>query len=104
MDRDFFSKRLFSIAFYQYQYIPFKIERLYYFKYIRKLRYHLITLGYDGKNDVDKALSYIHAFEDRESRRIKNGFICKPKKALHLACSDAKDVVESMRRYEGIES
>jgi putative IMPACT (imprinted ancient) family translation regulator len=63
-----------------------------------------MTLGYNGSDDVNKALQFIGQFEKKETGRAKNGFFYKPKKALAQACEDCRDVMESMRRYEGVES
>ena len=99
MDNDFFSKHLLTIARETYVHILFKKERLYYYKYIRKLRYHVIHLS---DRSVDNALGYVDAFEYTQSKRIKNGVFVKPKKMLALACKDVRDVVKSMRRFEGV--
>jgi hypothetical protein len=104
VDLEFFSNRLHTIASYQYGYIGLKSEQKYYFRYVKKLRYKLLTLGYNGISEVNRALNLIKSFEEKEQYRVKNGLLCKPRKALEQACEDCRDVMESMRRYEGVES
>jgi hypothetical protein len=61
-----------------------------------------MTLGYNGNEDVNKALQFINQFEKKEIKRVKNGFFYKPSKALIQACRDCRDVMESMKIYEGV--
>jgi hypothetical protein len=101
MDYIFFQKHLLTIARYTHSRILFRKERLYYYKFVRKLSYHIRYL--DDKN-VTKAIAYVGIFEDRQERRIRNGFFIKPRKVLRLACQDVKDVLESMKRFEGTDA
>src|SRR5580700_4195500 len=99
MDTFFFLKRLFVIAQYRHAHILFKKEQKYYQRYLMKLAYHIETLG---TTDIDKALEYSNEFEYKQRLRIKNGFFIKPRKALGLACEDVRDVLQGMKRWEGI--
>ena len=102
MDIQFFSKRLLVIARYRHQGLWLRREKLYYFKYIRKLNNHLKTLGYSGAEDITKAMNYIRVFEKKESKRVRNGFFSKPSRILGLACADTRDVLNGMKRFEGV--
>ncbi len=99
MDTFFLSQRLLTIARHRHKSIYFKKERLYYYRYMLKLSYNL---EYLGNPEVDKALAYVKSFEFRQSKRIRNGFFYKPKRMLALACEDARDVLEGMRRWDGV--
>ena len=102
MDIQFFSKRLLVIAKYRHHGIWLRRERLYYFKYIRKLNNHLKTLGYSGVEDISRAMNYIRVFEKKEAKRVRNGFFSKPGRILELACADTIDVLNGMKRFEGV--
>lgn len=99
MDTSFLSQRLLTIARYRHSHILLKKERLYYYRYMLKLSYNL---EYLGAKDVNEALGYVQKFRDTQGRRIRDGFFIKPRKALFLACVDAQDVLQSMKRYEGV--
>jgi len=99
MDTKFFSRHLLTIAKHNHKYIPFRKERLYYYRFIRKLNYHII---YFCSKNVTDMVKYVNNFENKQTNRIGNGFLIKPKKALNLACEDVRDVLESMKRFEGV--
>lgn len=99
MDASFFSKSLLTIAQYRHQNILLKKERSYYYRYIMKLSYNIKFL--DSK-DIAKAIEYVEEFKYKQAKRIRDGFFTKPKKALFLACEDTKDVLEGMRRWDGV--
>jgi hypothetical protein len=98
MDQLFFSKHLLTIARHTHSRILLKKEKLYYYRYIRKLSYHIKHLN---RNNLTKAMEYVKAFECKEANRIQNGFWVRPRKVLFLACQDVKDVLKSMERWEG---
>jgi hypothetical protein len=100
MNTTFFLQRLLTIAQYRHSRILLKKERRYYQRYVMKLSYHIEHLY--GKN-ITEAIQYVEEFESRQGSRVKNGFFTKPRKALSLACADVKDVLESMKRWDGIE-
>lgn len=99
MDTFFLSQRLLTIARYRHSFILFKKERLYYYRYMIKLSYNLEYLG--AKN-IEEALRFVKKFRAGQAKRIRDGFFIKPRKALFLACMDAEDVLQSMKRYEGV--
>jgi hypothetical protein len=99
MDTSFFSQHLLTIARYRYPQLLFAKERLYYYLYVRKLNCHIISFG---SRNVKENLEYVQDFEYKQSQRIKNGWLIKPKKMLALACRDTKDVLQSMKRFEGV--
>lgn len=76
-----------------------KKERQYYYRFMLKLSYNLEHLG---TKDITKAMEYVEEFEFRQGSRVKNGFFIKPRKALSLACQDARDVLKSMKRWDGV--
>ena len=100
MDPLFLSKYLLTVAQYRYRNILSKKEKRYYYRYAMKLSYHLQYLC-DSK--VASALDYVNDFETKQTNRIKDGLFVKPRKALYLACADARDVLEGMRRWDGVE-
>lgn len=63
-----------------------------------KLSYNLEYLG--AKNAI-QALAYVDQFEKTQSKRIKNGLVVKRKNMLLLACRDARDVLQGMKRWDG---
>lgn len=99
MDTFFLSQRLLTIARHRYQSIWLKKERQYYYRYMLKLSYNLEYLG--AKTAVE-ALEYLNKFENNQSKRVKNGVMIKPKKMLELACKDARDVLQGMKRWDGV--
>ena len=62
---------------------------------------HLLQRILLCKNVTDM-IKYVNNFENKQTNRIGNGFLIKPKKALNLACEDVRDVLESMKRFEGV--
>jgi hypothetical protein len=99
MNTSFLSQRLLTTARYQHKFIPFKKDRLYYYKYMKMLGYNL---AYLGAKDVDQAIQFVKSFETEQTNRIKNGFFTKPKKMVELVCRDAVDVLEGMQRWDGV--
>jgi hypothetical protein len=97
VDFQFFQKYLLVIAKRTYKQILSKKEALYYYKYVRKLRHNI---KYLENNDVANAIAYVQGFEDKQGRRVRNGVLARPRKALSLACRDVRDVLEGMKRWE----
>jgi hypothetical protein len=104
MDRNFLEERMYVIGNYQKGRIKHQKDREYYLAYLNKITYKIMGLAcINYKNATDLLPQYIEDFLRRESRQVKNGLFTRPKEMLYLACRDANDVVNSMRRWDGVE-
>lgn len=99
MDMQFFLKYVDSIAKYRKTQFSIKKEKVYYQKYIGKLKDRLVWLNC---NNIDNFIFWVKVFRLNESSKIKNGLFVKPKNSLKLACGDVIEVLEAMRRFEGV--
>ena len=82
-----------------------KRDRAYYYAYMRKLRYNLMyTHSPNKSHELAYLCKTIFRFKDIEKRRISNTFFTKPKKMIDLAVHDALDVLNSMMRWEGVDT
>lgn len=99
MDLILFQERLTTIAKHRYSQLLMKEERPYYFRYIMKLNYHI---KYLQNKEIDKAMEYVNDFEDKQTKRIKDGMFVRPRNMVKLACKDARDVLQAMKRWEGL--
>lgn len=99
MDFAFFQSRLHVITRHRYTQLLVREERPYYYRYVMKLLYHI---KYLKTKEIDEAVAYVNEFEDKQANRIKNGFFVKPKNMVELACKDVRDVLQAMKRWEGM--
>jgi hypothetical protein len=99
MDKEFFRQRLLVISQYQKNKIVRPKEQEYYMAYVNKL--YTIMLSQPSANDLnDRDIDY---FERKEGFLIKNRLFCNAKNMLHLAYRDVNDVVNSMKRWDGVQ-
>ena len=98
IDFKFFSQRLKTVTSYQNSLMYHNCYSLLYKKYINTIEMHLSY----GNLTVDKALSIIVLFQ-KEQSKYRQSFWPRQQRVLEQACRDARDVVESMRRFEGVQ-
>jgi hypothetical protein len=104
MNHNFLAERMKVISEYQRSKISTKKDGDYYIAYINKLTSKLVVQACTIDEDIlAHLLDYITNFERFEYPKIRNGIFHKPKDAFRLACQDARDVVNSMRRWEGVQ-
>jgi len=100
MDKEFLNKRLKAIGSYQYGRIKSQKERVYYISYFKKLTSELKLRG----KDLRTCLGCINSFFTREKLVMESSLFFRQKSVLELACKNARDVVVSMQRWEGIDN
>jgi hypothetical protein len=102
MDKEFLSQRLKVIFAKQVRLIYFEKEQEYYRAYAEKLRGELFDRVHFSK-DMTIHTGYVDSFQEREIGRTVFSWFYRPKNMIKLVCEDAKDVLKSMERFEGVE-
>jgi len=97
MDKEFLQGRLHTIAKYRLSSIGNRTEREIYWAHIQGLT----NACWNSWMDINDALNYIDNLLTNGKLNAKFGFFVRKLYMLELACKDTKDVVSSMKRWEG---
>lgn len=103
MDKQFLVERMNVIRDHQIKTLDTQQNKVYYRCYFNKLVSKLIVspyIGWDSCTDI--LLTQADRFEIQEFKYTKNNFFSSSRNMLGLACRNVKDVISSMRRWEGV--
>jgi len=100
MDLEFFMKRINTVTTYQCRSILSKRDKAFYFLNIVKIKDLFYKYDRYGTKSVDTFHSLLNHFENEQESQKR---FFQSSRILTQAFRDARDVLEGMRRYDGMD-